>query len=102
MLITPEYLTPYLTFIRDNKRLYSTAMNKPAYFRSVETYSAMFRHVFDPILVRFSVPEAERNYIMAFYLNGIAAIISQWLEDDCKRSIGEIAEIIMKCIPHHT
>lgn len=102
LLITPEYLTPYLTFIRENRRLYSAAMNKPANFRAVETYSAMFRHVFDPILARFSVPEAERNYIMAFYLHGIAAIMSQWLEEDCKKSIGEIAEIIMKCIPHHT
>lgn len=99
LLITPEYLTPYLNFIRDHRRLYTAAMKKPSDFHAVETYRAMFRHIFDPILARFSVPSEERNYIMAFYLNGIMAIVSEWLSDGCKKSTDFISGVIMRCIP---
>lgn len=99
LLITPEYLTPYLSFIRDHKRLYAAAMRKPADFRSDETYNKMFRHIFEPILARFSVPSEERAYIMAFYLNGITAVVSEWLRDDCKGSIEFVSGVIMRCIP---
>lgn len=99
MLITPEYLTPYLTFIRDHKRLYGAAMRNPSDFRTMDTYRKMFRHIFNPILARFSVPEQERRYIMAFFLNGIAAIVAQWLGEDCETPIEIISGIIIKCIP---
>ncbi len=101
MLITPEYLLPYLNFISDHKRLYGAAMRNPSDFRSEDTYGQMFRHIFDPILQRFSVPEERRGYIMAFYLNGIAAIVSEWLRTDCKESAEFIADVIIKCIPSY-
>ena len=98
LLITPDYLTPYLEFIRDHSRLYAAAMKNPADFHAVDAYQAMFRYIFDPILARFSVPEAERPYIMAFYLNGIAAIVAEWLRSDCKMSIDAVMGIIIRCI----
>lgn len=99
LLITPAYLTPYLSFIYDHKRLYAAAMKRPADFGSMDTYAAMFRHVFDPILSRFSVPPEERRYMMAFYLNGIAAIVSAWLKENCREPIAFISDMIIKCIP---
>ncbi len=98
-LITPDYLTPYLTFIRDHRRLYAAAMQRPRDFRSMEAYNAMFRHIFDPILSRFSVPEQERGYIMTFYLNGIAAVVAAWLRGECREPTDFIAALIMRCIP---
>lgn len=98
MLITPEYLTPYLSFIRDHKKLYLTAIKNPSVFRLNDTYQRLFTHIFDPILSRFDVPQSQRVYMMAFYLNGIAAIVAEWLKADCAPSIEEISEIINKCI----
>lgn len=98
-LITPEYLSSYLTFILDHKRLYKAVLKRPSDFHSEEAYGAMFRQVFDPILERFSVPGEERSYMMAFYLNGIAAIISEWLSDDCRKPTEFIVGLIIKCIP---
>ena len=40
ILITPEYLTPYLTFIRDNRLIYCTALAKPELWRSEQRYNA--------------------------------------------------------------
>ncbi len=98
-LITPEYLSSYLSFILDHKRLYMATLKRPADFHSEETYGTMFRHVFDPILERFSVPGEERSYMMTFYLSGIAAIISEWLADDCRKPTEFIVGMIIKCIP---
>lgn len=51
ILITPEYLTPYLTFIRDNRLIYRTALAKPgcggvsnATMPCSGTYSTPFWH----------------------------------------------------------
>lgn len=98
-LITPEYLTPYLTFIRDHRRLYRAALEHPSDFCVEESYRAMFRHIFDPILERFSVPSGERKYIMSFYLGGIQSVVHDWILTDCALPIPDIIGILLRCIP---
>lgn len=97
--ITPEYLIPYLEFIRDHRRTYIAAVRNPSVFRAEDTYRRMFENIFSPILSRFSVPVRSREYIMAFYLNGIAAIVARWIENDCADEISEIIGVITACIP---
>lgn len=98
LLVTPSYLRPYLEFIKAHRQLYRTAMERPEIFAADLTYQKMFRHIFDPILERFSVPEAERNYRMMFYLSGIQAIIAQWLKENCSESVEKLMEIIQHCV----
>lgn len=99
LLISPRYLLPYLTFIRDHRTLYRAALDHPANFRAAESYQGLFTHVLNPILSRFSVPEAERPYIMAFYLSGISAVVEQWLKQDCQPDVQFVVDMIIKCIP---
>lgn len=98
-LITPEYLTPYLTFIRDHRRLYRAALEHPSDFRAEETYRAMFRHIFDPILCRFAVPSEERAYLMSFYLGGIQSVVENWLASDCAAPIPFLVGVLQEAIP---
>lgn len=98
MLLTPSYLQPYLSFIQEHRQLYCTAMQKPEIFSVDETYSKIFKHIFDPILERFDVPIAERTYRMSFYLNGISAIIAEWLKNDCTDSIDYVINVIRQCV----
>jgi hypothetical protein len=58
----------------------------------------MFENIFNPILDRFNYPHNIRHYVMMYYLNGINAIILEWLRNDCDKSIAEISEIITICI----
>lgn len=97
-LVTPEYLTPYLTYILKNKRLFKTAVKNAGSLRLDETYARMFQYVFTPILERFSVPQNERKYIMTFFINGLMGIISDWLKDDCTDSVNDIITIMQKCV----
>lgn len=97
-LITPEYLEPYLRFIRENKRLFNTAVKNAKALRLDESYNKMFRFVIAPILDRYGVPEQDRRYIMSFYIHGLMSVINEWIKDDCRDSIDYIMSIIQQCV----
>ena len=97
-LITPDYLTPYLSYIKNNKRLFRTATENAAVLGMDKSYDRMFRHVFTPILDRYGIPQQDRRYIMAFYIQGLMAIISEWLRNDCADSIAYVVDMIQRCV----
>ncbi|MBE6622356.1 MAG: TetR/AcrR family transcriptional regulator [Ruminococcaceae bacterium] len=98
MFICDKYLSPYLTYIRDNKEVFGTALlhNKTLGFEDV--YKRMFENIFNPILDRFHYPQENRPYVMLYYLTGINAIVLEWVRNGCDKSIQEISEIISVCI----
>ena len=97
-LITPEYLTPYLGYIEQHKRLLRTATENAAVPGMDKSYDRMVRHVFTPILDRYGIPQQDRRYIMAFYIQGLMAIISEWLRNDCADSIAYVVDMIQRCV----
>ena len=98
VFVTTEYLTPYLTFIKENQRIFKVAIKQFNTMNFGEVYGNMFTHIFNPILVRFRVPEKERAYIMKFYLTGILAVVLEWLDMDCADDINDIIKIIIDCV----
>ena len=97
-LVTPKYLKPYLSYIQEHKRIFYTAITKASTLRLDDSYNRMFRHVFTPILDRYQVPVEDRRYMMAFYIQGMMAIIMEWLKDDCKDSMEHIMAVIQRCV----
>ena len=100
-LVTPKYLTPYLSYIKDHKRLFQTAVENAGTLQLDETYDKMFRHVFTPILERHQVPAQDRTYIMAFYIRGLMAIITEWLKGDCANPIDHVIAVMQQCVMQH-
>ena len=98
LFITEEYLTPYLTFIKGNQRLFKVSIKQFHSMNMDEVYGRMFEHIFSPILARFAVPEAERSYVMKFYLNGIFAIIIEWLGKNCADDMKAVTRVIINCV----
>lgn len=98
LFITDEYLTPYLTFIKDNQRLLKVSIKQFRLMHMDEVYGKMFDHIFSPILSRFCVPETERPYVMKFYLNGIFAIIMEWLDKNCSDDMETVIKVITDCV----
>ena len=97
-LVTPEYLTPYLSYIREHRKLFRTATENAAVLGLDRAYDRMCRHVFTPILERYGVPEDERAYRMAFSVHGLMAIISEWLRRGCADPVERIISIMQECI----
>ncbi|MGM9657934.1 MAG: TetR/AcrR family transcriptional regulator [Eubacteriales bacterium] len=100
-LITPEYLTPYLNYIKDHKRLFRTMHEKAFVLGMDAAYLRLNLHVFTPILNRFHVPPSDQKYMMPFYLNGLMGIINEWLKEDCKDSVEHIISVMRICIADH-
>ena len=96
--INEKYLHPYLSFIKENQRLFAAVLSQPTVFESKAIFQRLFDDVFNPILDRFHYPRDEQHYVMMFYLNGITAIITEWLKEDCRKNIADISEIIYYCI----
>lgn len=101
-LITPEYLTPYLGYIKSHRRLFRTAMENARILQAEDTYGKMFRHVFIPILERYQVPEQDRIYIMAFHIRGLMAIVTEWLKGDCSDSIAHVIAVMEQCVAQYS
>lgn len=100
-LVTPKYLMPYLSYIKDHKRLFRTAVENAGALRLDETYDKMFRHMFAPILERHQVPAQYRTYIMAFYIHGLMAIVTEWLKGDCADPIDHVIAVMRQCVMRH-
>ena len=97
-LITPEYLTPYLTYIREHRRVFRATVEQASALRMYDAYAALNRHVLTPILNRFGVPSDDQKYVMQFHISGLMAIINEWLKGDCADSIEHIISVMQLCI----
>lgn len=97
-LITPEYLIPYLNYVKENRRVFRVSMEKASVLKLEDAYGELFRHVLSPILARFGVPEEERRYIMSFYINGLIAIVNEWLREDCTLPVEQVVSIMQTCV----
>ena len=98
LFITDKYLAPYLTFIKDNQRLFRVSIKQFSSMNMEQVYAKMFEHIFNPILQRFHVPEAERSYVIKFYLTGVFAIVMEWLDNNCSDDMKTVIKVITDCV----
>lgn len=98
ILITHKYLEPYLNYVRDNKVLYQVTAKKPYLLNSISKYNKLNNKIFMPIFKKFGIDEKSESYMIAYYINGIFAIINEWIKNNCKDDIEYIEDIIMSCV----
>lgn len=98
VLITEDYLQPYLQFICDNKKIYRAAFRNPNGMQADVRYENLKRYILKPILTRFGVPGTLQRYYIAYYIEGTIAIIREWLKNDCSDPIETIAAVIEECV----
>ena len=98
VFITPEYLSPYLTFIKDNQRVFKTSIKQFGSMDFNGVYKKMFKYIFNPILERFDFPENSRPYVLKFYLTGITAIVMEWLDNNCSDDMTTVIKVITDCV----
>lgn len=100
-LITSEYLTPYLNFVKENSDLFRISLEQASVLGLNDAYLSLNRHVFTPILDRFHIPPAEQKYMIPFYINGLMGIVNEWLKEDCKDSVEHVIYVMQICIAKH-
>lgn len=97
VLINHKYLTPYLTFVKENKNIFKAALNNPEEMKANERYSNLETFVISPIMDKFKISKEKRKYILAFYISGIMAVVNEWIKNDCNDSLESIQNIILEC-----
>lgn len=100
-LITPEYLAPYLNYIKEHRQVFRTTLEQASVLGLNDAYLSLNSHVFAPILDRFHIQPSEQKYMMPFYINGLMGIINEWLKEDCKDSVEQIISVMRICIAKH-
>ena len=98
VFIKEEFVIPYLTFVKENQRVFRVSVKRFDSMNMGRVYEKMFNHIFDPILTRFKVAQEEKAYLIKFYLTGIFGIVSEWLNKRCEDEISLIAKIIINCV----
>lgn len=95
--VTSEQLIPYLNYVSENRRLFLTSIRHAGVLGLDAAYSSMMKYVFSPILERFGIGQGDAGYMMAYYVNGLIAVITRWLENDCAESAEYIIGIMQRC-----
>lgn len=96
--MTPAYLTPYLTYIKEHRRVFRAAVEQASVLRMQDAYRQLNHHVLTPILDRYQVPRADQTYLMRFFISGLMAIIDEWVQDDCRDSVEHVIDVMQMCI----
>lgn len=96
--MTPAYLTPYLTYIKEHRRVFRAAVEQASVLRMQDAYRQLNRHVLTPILDRYQVPRADQTYLMRFFISGLMAIIDEWVQDDCRDNVEHVIDVMQMCI----
>lgn len=98
ILISPKFLMPYLTFIKENKDLFLVYVENATTFSS-NAFQSLFDIIIKPILRRYDVKDdSVAFYLSKYYLTGITAIVSEWAKRGCQDDIILICEIIMLAV----
>jgi len=98
IFITHDYLSPYLNYIKENKIIHQVAVKHKVVMNSDKKFNSLNKHVFQPIFTRFGIDEKSSKYIILYYINGVNAIINEWILNNCKDEIEFIEKLIIDCI----
>ncbi len=98
IFISEDYLRPYLQFIYENKGIHRAAMCSPNGTQSDKQYKMLKEYVLEPVLSRFDVPENLHKYYISYYIQGINAVVTEWLNNNCEDDIDSIIKVIESCV----
>lgn len=98
IFIKKDYLCPYLNFIRENKNIYRATFRNPESMQAGVKYGYLKQYVIRPVFEKFRIPEGVWKYYTAYYIEGIVAVIREWLNGGCKESVETIADVIEACV----
>ncbi len=100
-LTKDQFLIPYLTFVKENMKVYRAIKHNQALFNTNKVYEKMFLSIFSPIISRFGLDKKWHQYIMEFYINGISSLILVWVNNNCNDDISQICNLIKGLISSH-
>ena len=98
IFISPQYLVPYLRFIKKHKQIFKVYNNSNA-FAVGTTDQLLIDNILVPIYAKNGVTnKTVVQYMSKYFLSGVTAITTEWVNRDCVDDILFICEIITICV----
>ncbi len=101
IIINEEFLTPYLKYVKDNKKIFYACVKNPSAMQTDLHFKNIKKYIMEPILDKFQIPKEEQHYWIAFYMHGVNAIINEWISTECSDEPPQVIEAIMHCVRPH-
>ncbi len=101
IFISPQYLVPYLKFIKKNRRLYEVYNNSNV-FAVGEMDKQLIENIFIPVYAKNGVTDRRVvEYMSRYFISGVSAITMEWVKRGCEDDIMFICEVISICVRPH-
>ena len=98
VMITPQFLRPYLTFVKEHQQIFRAAFKNPKGMQANMRFDDLKKYVLEPILKRFAIPAEDHRYWIDFFIHGTMAIIRDWVMENCVDSVEKIESVIIQCV----
>ena len=98
ILISQQYLLPYLRFVKENKDLYRASLKNPVSMQVEHKTNYMRQYIVEPVLQRFDIPKTYWEYYIAYYVDGLFAIVKTWLDHGCQDEVETVAKVMEACV----
>lgn len=96
---TPEYLVPYLNYIKAHRAIYRAFVKNARSFETEKTDDRLIETICLPIYERHGVTEKKLvTYMQKFFLRGIEAILHEWVGNNCADDVQFVCDAIMFCV----
>lgn len=96
VLVKPQYILPYLRFLKQNKKVYIAAMSQPKVLSADKYFDKVYFQIVLPVLQKLQVPANEQQYVATFYTSGLHNMVFAWVKGGCVEDENFICEIMMK------
>lgn len=93
-----NYIIPYLIFVKEHKLIFKVFVENLNTFNADEYFNYLLNIVFIPVLTKKGINDTLTiKYLSKYYLNGVKAIVMDWIKRECIDDISYIANVILLC-----
>ena len=98
--LSVESFLPFLVFIRNHRDFYRIALKTRREFPIKQGFEPLWNQIIKPLCLKAGImSEKEMMFYWIGFQAGFTMILKYWVENDCKESAEQLAEIIHNVIP---
>ena len=97
--VSEKFIVPYLEFIKKHKKIHKIYMNNISIFNTDKFLMQLLEKIWIPTCKDKDITDFTIvNYMSRYYLSGMSAIVTEWVNNNCEDDIMLICEIIILCV----
>lgn len=94
-------LVYYIKYMKKHQYFYKTALTNRKSLPITKTFRPLWEKYIVPRCGEAGIfDEKDREYYFIFFRSGITMVLKHWIEDGCRKSEEDLAQLLLRCIPH--